>query len=197
MSASTEEVTQLLLRERQCRDRGWWEQMADCFAPDSTVNMSWFNGTGAEFVKESRRMSSGGWGGQSVHRLSPPAVRAAGDRALAELPLVIEFRITIDGVEADLASYARSQYRAVRADGSWRIAGITSIYERDTLGPAVPGTHLDIDPKELAAYRPSYRYLAWYQSRLGFQLRSDLLGDDQPEPVARQYQAEAAWLAAS
>ena len=99
MSASTEEVTQLLLRERQSRDRGWWEQMADCFAPDSTVNMSWFNGTGAEFVKESRRMSSGGWGGQSVHRLSPPAVRAAGDRALAELPLVIEFRITIDGVE--------------------------------------------------------------------------------------------------
>ena len=61
----------------------------------------------------------------------------------------------------------------------------------------MPGTHLDIDPKELAAYRPSYRYLAWYQSRLGFQLRSDLLGDDQPEPVARQYQAEAAWLAAS
>jgi hypothetical protein len=113
-------------------------------------------------------MSSGSWGGQSVHRLSPPAVRAAGDRALAELPLVIEFRITIDGVEADLASYARSQCRAVRADGSWRIAGITSIYERDALGPAVPGTHLDIDPKELAAYRPSHRYLAWYQSRLGF-----------------------------
>jgi hypothetical protein len=61
----------------------------------------------------------------------------------------------------------------------------------------VPGTLLDIDPKELAAYRPSYRYLAWYQNRLGFQLRSDLLGDDQPEPVARQYLAEAAWLAAS
>jgi hypothetical protein len=33
-------------------------------------------------------------------------------------------------------------------------------------------------------------------SRLGFELRSDLLGDDQPEPVAQQYQAEAAWLAA-
>lgn len=30
---------------------------------------------------------------------------------------------------------------------------------------------------------------------LGRPLRSDLLGDDQPEPVARQYEAEAAWLA--
>ena len=28
-------------------------------------------------------------------------------------------------------------------------------------------------------------------------LRSDQLGDDQPEPVERQYRAEAAWLAAS
>lgn len=197
MTTPVEEVTQLVLRERQSRDRGWWERMADCFAEDSVVDMSWFDGSGAEFVRQSQRMSEGGWGGLSVHRLSPPAVRVEGHRALAELPLAIEFRITVDGVEADLASYCRSQYRARRTDGSWRIARITSIYERDTLTPVVPGTQLGIDPEILTSYRPSYRFLAWYQSRLGLDLRSDLLGDDQPDPVARQYEAEAAWLAAA
>ncbi|MFE9429118.1 hypothetical protein ACFYNO_39930 [Kitasatospora sp. NPDC006697] len=43
----------------------------------------------------------------------------------AELPLDIEWRIDIDGVEADLASTCRSQYRPERgADGLWRIARI-------------------------------------------------------------------------
>lgn len=194
-STPTDEVTQLVLRERQSRDRGWYDRMADCFADDSVVDMSWFDGSGAEFVRESRRMSEGGWGGRSVHRLSPPAVRVRGDRALAELPLAIEFRITVGGTEADLTSYARSQYRARRIDGTWRIARITSIYERDTLTPSVPGTQLDIDPEEFAGYRPSYRCLAWYQGRLGIDLRPDLLGDDRPEDVARQYEAEADWLA--
>jgi SnoaL-like domain len=195
MSSASDEVAQLVLRERQSRDRGWWERMADCFAADSVVDMSWFKGSGAEFVDASRRMSGGGWGGHSVHRLSPPAIRVEGDRALAELPLVIEFRIVVDGILADLASYARSQYRAQRTDSVWRITRITSIYERDTLTPALPGTSLDIKPQELSAYRPSYRLLAWYLHRRDVHVRSDLLGDDQPEPVARQYEAEAAWLA--
>ena len=69
------------------------------------------------------------------------------------------------------------------------------VYERDTLVPSVPGTRLDVDPQELVGYRPSHCCLAWYQGRLGFHVRSDLLGDDRPEAVARQYEAEAAWLA--
>jgi SnoaL-like protein len=189
-----EEVPQLVLRERQCRDRGWWEEMADCFAADSVVDMSWFTGSGPEFVRESKRMADGGWGGHSVHRLSPPEVRVEGDRALAELPLAIEFRIGIGGTEADLTSYARSQYRAQRAGGRWRIARITSIYERDTLLPTVPGTRLEVDPAEFAGYRPSYRCLGWYLGQRGLRLRPDLLGDDQPEAIARQYQADTAWL---
>ncbi len=193
MSTPINDVTQLVLRERQCRDRGWWDQMAACFADDSIVDMSWFTGSGTDFVRETSRMS--GRGDHAVHRLSPPAIRVNGDRALAELPLTVEFRVTIGGIEADLASYCRSQYRAQRTDGAWRIARITSIYERDTLIPSAPGTRLAIDPRELAIYRPSYRCLAWYLSQQGYHVGADLLGDDQPDAVARQYAAEATWLA--
>ena len=136
-----------------------------------------------------------GRGDYAVHRLSPPAVRVNGDRALAELPLIIEWRVDIDGTEADLASACRSQYRTVRgADGLWRIAAITSIYEKDTLVPVLPGARLAVDAAQLAGYRSSYRFLAWYLNRKGYTVGDHHLGDDRPEAVTEQYQAEHAWL---
>lgn len=186
-------VAQLVLRERQSRDRGWWDRWSGCFAEDSVIDMSWFSGSGAEFIRQTQLRSQGGvWG---RHRLSPPAVLVNGDRAWAELPLGIEFQITVGGVDADLTSYCRSQYQARRTDdAAWRITGITSIYERDCLTPSIPGTTLDLDPAEFAMYRPSYRCLAWYLGQNGTDVPSDLLGDDKPETVARHYQAQHAWL---
>jgi hypothetical protein len=186
-------VAQLVLRERQSRDRGWWETWAECFAEDSVVNMSWFTGSGTEFVRQTQlRSVDGVWG---RHRLSPPAVQVTGDRAWAELPLAIEFRITVSGVEADLVSYCRSQYRARRIDGDWRITRVTSVYERDSLTPSLPGTSLGLSSGMFAGYRPSYRCLAWYLNQNGSDVSSDLPGDDRPAAVADLYSAERAWLA--
>ncbi|MGW5170423.1 nuclear transport factor 2 family protein [Streptomyces nodosus] len=192
MDTCTCEVTQLVLRERQSRDRGWYEQMAACYSADSHIQMSWFTGSGAAFTARTREMARRG--DIAVHRLGPPTVHMAGDRALTELPLVIEWRINVDGVEADLASSCRSQYRTRRdSDGVWRIVAITSIYEKDTLTPVLPGTALRLDPAELADYRPSYRFLSWFLNRQGYPLTGDDLGDDQPERV-EQYRDGFAWL---
>ncbi|WP_316745366.1 nuclear transport factor 2 family protein [Streptomyces sp. MK7] len=164
---SADDVTQLVLRERQGRDRGWYHKMAACFADDSIVRMSWFTGSGADFVRQTRAMA--GRGDHAVHRLSSPAVRIHGDRALVELPRIIEWRIDIDGVEADLASACAPV-------------------------PVLPGTHLAVDAAELAGYRPSYRFLARYLNRKGYTVGDHHLGDDQPEAVAEQYHAEHTWL---
>jgi hypothetical protein len=90
--------------------------------------MSWFTGSGADFVRATRAMA--GRGDYAVHRLGPPAVHLNGDRALAELPLIIEWRVDIDGVEADLASACRPQYRAGR--------GHDRVWRKETLAPALP-----------------------------------------------------------
>ncbi len=186
------DVAQLVLRERQSRDRGWWDIWSVCFAEDSVVDMSWFTGTGAGFVRATQARSTDGvWG---RHRLSPPFVQVNGDRAWAELPLGIEFHITVGGVEADLVSYCRSQYRAQRTGGIWRITRITSIYERDSLTASVPGKTLNLDPAAFAGYRSSYRCLAWYLSQGGADISPDLPGDDRPAATADLYTAERAWL---
>ncbi len=191
-SVDAQAVAQLVLRERQSRDRGWWQEMEACFSGDAVIDMSWFAGPAAEFVRQTRERSVDGvWG---RHRLSPPAVRVAGDRAWAELPLGIEFDVEVGGVAGDLVSFCRSQYRAQRTAGAWRLVRITSIYERDTLTASVPGTRLPVEAEAFAGLRASYQCLAWYFAQRGAPLGHDLLGDDRPEAVARHYAAERAWL---
>ncbi|GAA1541430.1 hypothetical protein GCM10009827_071130 [Dactylosporangium maewongense] len=81
---------QVVLLERQARDRGWWDQMRACYWPDSTAALSWYTGDGPGFVDASRAMAAAG--NASVHRLSPPVVQVVGDRAFAEVPAAIEVR---------------------------------------------------------------------------------------------------------
>ena len=78
------------------------------------------------------------------------------------MPLVIEFVIDVDGVEADLVSKPRhcSQYRTQRTKVTWRTLRITSIYETDTLTPRCPEPSPYIDPAEFTTLRPSCRWLA-------------------------------------
>jgi hypothetical protein len=186
-----DELTQLVLHERQGRDRGWWQQMRDCFHPGARVRLSWFEGTAEAFVAASQAM--GERGDQATHRLGPPVVHARGDRAIVELPMIVDFRIELDGVEADLASTGRLLYRAESRDGRWRIVAIEAIYQRDSLVASVPGTQLSIAPEELDGFRPSYRLLAYYLNRRGYTVDATLYGDDRPDEVAELYDSAFTW----
>jgi hypothetical protein len=187
-------VTQLVLHERQARDRGWWGRMRECFAAQSTVRLSWFQGSGADFVSGSERMA--GRGDLSRHRLGPPVVDINGDRALAEVSAGIELRTDLAGVEVDLISYARLIYRAQFIDGRWQIVSLDPIYERDSLTPAIPGTVVRLDPAELTGLRSSYRLLAHLLRLRGYDVRDDLYGDDQPETVDAFHRDAQEWLTA-
>jgi hypothetical protein len=186
------EVTQLILHERQGRDRGWWQQMRDAFWPDSTVNLSWFTGSGPDFVARSEDMS--GRGDRSVHRIAAPVVHVHGDRAYAEAATAVEFQIDLDGVRADLISYTRLNYRLERRNGTWGVLSLDAIYERDTLAPKVPGQNIPIAPEVIKGRRPSYALLAYYLDRRGYRVGTDLLGDDQPARVDAFYAGLLAWL---
>ncbi|MDR7277413.1 hypothetical protein [Catenuloplanes atrovinosus] len=53
-------MTALVLRERQSRDRGLFDEMADCCTADATIAMSWFEGPASTFIERSRAMNVGG-----------------------------------------------------------------------------------------------------------------------------------------
>lgn len=190
------EITQLLLHERQGRDRGWWQQMREAFAPDSTVRLSWYRGDGHGFVEGSERMS--GSGDKAVHRLSPPVIHVEGDRAIAEMSCGVEFQVRIHDVRAVLISYTRLNYRLRRqSGGGWAVVQMDAIYERDSLTPAIPGDTIEVNNAVVDGYRPSYALLAYYLSSQDYDIAGDLLGDDRPESIVEFYTELTDWLHAA
>lgn len=195
--SETDDITrimQLILHERQGRDRGWWPQMRHAFAPDSIVRLSWYRGDGPGFVDGSERMS--GSGDKAVHRLSPPVIHLDADRAIAEMSCGVEFQVRIHDTPAHLVSYTRLNYRLEKRDDQWAVVQMDAIYERDTLTPAFPGDHIDIDSADVEEYRPSYALLSYYLAGKGYDIADDLLGDDRPEAVASFYEELLHWLQA-
>jgi SnoaL-like domain len=186
------ELIGLIAREREGRDRGWWDQMASCYHPDSRVRSMWFTGTGRDFATASRAMTARG--DRSRHRLSVPGVHQHGARAVVSMPMAIEFRIALHGVDADLVSYARGIYRLECRDGRYGICNLSAIYERDTLTPVVPGEPIPIDRQLLTTLPAGYRMLAYYFQHRGYQVDPNLPTDDHPESADSVLAEAFDWL---
>jgi hypothetical protein len=186
-------VTQLILKERQSRDLGLWDDMRDCFHADSQVRVSWFRGSGEEFVLGSIDMAS-----RMVnrHRLSPIQVTLLGTRAIAMLSAIVDIPAKLGKVEMNLSIYSRFIYRTEKREERWHIFSFDAIYLRDEVAPAVPGRSISIDPKELESFRPSYRLLSYVVSRYGYTIASDLPGEDRPETVRALMREIYSWAGA-
>jgi len=184
-------ITQLILRERESRDMARWETMRDCFHPDSIVKISWFNGSGPDFVTGSIDMAKRGM--FAKHRLAPVLVTLAGDRAVASLTAIIDIPRVIDGVDLILSAHGRFIYRAERRDDVWRVFSFECIYIRDELTPAILGQTISINPAEVEGFRPSYRNLAWCLMKTGYEVDQGLPGEDRPETVTTLMQEVNNW----
>jgi SnoaL-like domain len=180
-AADTSAITQLILRERESRDLGRWDDMRTCFFADSVVRISWFHGNGADFVTGSMEMAR-----RKIfakHRLAPIRVVLSGDRAIARLVGIIDLPVRIKKVDMNLATYSRFIYRVERRRGAWGIVGFDAVYMRDELTTALPGQSVKIDPKQVQGFRPSYRMLSYYLASQGYDIDANLPGEDRPDLV--------------
>ncbi len=180
-SADVSAITQLILRERESRDLGHWERMKECFWPDSLVRVSWFRGSGANFVAGSIEMARRGV--PAKHRLAPIHISLSSHRAIASLTAIIDLPVRLKGIDATLSTHSRFLYRAEKREHRWGIIGFDAVYMRDELTPAIPGQVISIDPSELKSFRPTYRLLSHYLKSQGYEIDSALAGDDRPDLV--------------
>ena len=180
-SADITAITQLILRERESRDLQRWDTMRQCFWPNSFIRVSWFQGNAEQFVNGSKDMAKRGV--PAKHRLGPILVTLSGERAVASLAAIIDLPVNLNGVEGTLSAHARFLYRAEKRGGQWRIVGFDAYYMRDELTPAVPGQIVPVDAKEVASFRPTYRMLSFYLKSQGFDVDSNLPGEDRPELI--------------
>ena len=187
-------IDQLIQRERTARDAGRWDEMADCYHPDSRVEVSWFQGTGKEFAARSSAIAGGKV--YTFHTMSPAVVTLNGDRALADAGCSIHGLTEVDGVEIDIVSHTHLLWRVLKSDGDWLIAGMRAFYISDSLIPLDPGRVPLIDQDVFKGLRKSYRSIGYSMKRAGFDVRDDLPGMDRPEMMTELRTGERDWLAA-
>ncbi|KAK5046902.1 hypothetical protein LTR84_007256 [Exophiala bonariae] len=196
---STEDIVlvqQTICREREARDRQWWDEMRSLYGAESWVDLSWYQGSGVDFVNESMKLAKGGT--TAKHQLGPVIVRVnkAGTRALATVSASIETRLTMqDGVEVDLVAQTRLLYRAIKGiDALWKLERLNCIYECDRIIPTVPGQSIRMTLDDLRPFRSSYKYLSWFLAAKGLAVNQGLPGDDRPEQVDKLYSDGFHWL---
>lgn len=177
-------VRELVEYERFCRDNKLWEQMHQCFAQDSVVTISWYQGSGHGFVEQSSRMAF-----RAPHRIQNTLVWLNGDKAIALIMASIQPRKTLNQRDYDLNSYVRLLYRVARMNGGWKIVSMECIYEQDSLVPVMPE---DVVLPQNA--RNSYAALTAVLGSEGYTIDGELPGDDRPEQVAEKMSSAAAWL---
>lgn len=160
-------IKELIEFERFCRDNALWDEMRKCFAPDSTVKISWFTGTGAEFVDASIKMDS-----HAPHKLYNTVIQLNNDRAVAATMATIQTSADIDGCTVELQSDLKLLYRLQVINTSWHIVFMEGIYEKDALLPS-SGEYFSIARNELDEYRPSYANLSYLLKMSGFEVNMD------------------------
>ena len=182
-------VKELVEFERFCRDNALWDEMKKCFASDSVVNISWYQGSGHGFVDASSKMKM-----RAPHKIYNTAVWLNNDKAVAIMMATIGIRIEIDGTLADVLSDAKLIFRTKKIDGHWLIAAFESIYDQDSIVPVLPSSTLNVSSSDLAGFRKSYACLSYSMHRNGLSVNNELPGIDRPDLIARLYRELDEWL---
>ncbi len=182
-------IIELIEFERFCRDNAQWEEMKKCFAEDSTVTISWFQGTGWGFVDASSKMSS-----YAPHKLNNTLVWINKNKAVAITLATIQCRVDMNGHPVELQSDVKLIYRTKKIEGIWQIVSFSSIYEKDSLVPVYPSNDIVVPVEEIAKFRTSYANLSYSFTLQGYKVDQRLAGIDMPETVNNLYNAAENWL---
>jgi hypothetical protein len=182
-------VKELIEFERFCRDNALWEEMDQCFLKDSNVNISWFQGTGSEFVEASKKMTT-----RAPHKIYNTEIWLNGDKAVAIMLVTIQSRTDIGGYLVELWSDAKLVFRVQKNDDQWYIKSMECIYEKDSLVPVYPNSRTTLEMEELSNFRQSYACLSYVLSKNGYEVNGDLPGLDRPELVEKLYKEADEWL---
>lgn len=193
-------IAEIILRERTARDSALWVEMASYYHPESEIEVSWFRGSGAEFVErtklqyEATRKRNDEMDRINFHEMGAAVVTVKNDRAIAETACTLHSFFPLNSVACKNTGFVRLMWRAQRLNGRWLIAGLRCVYLRDLITPCNPNQIPNIDQAELDRYRVSYRFTSYHLARLGLDPKDDLPGADRPEMIFALRQAERAWL---
>ena len=184
-------VAELVRNWAVWRDAGDWDRFATCWAPEGRMMATWCQAPAAEFIAASKA----GWarGVSILHFLGGCSVDLSGRRAVAQTKMTISQRAEVHGVTVDVVCTGRFHDFVEERDDGWKIVLRQPIYEKDRMDPVDPAARLTLDPALLARFPEGYRHLAYLQTGIGYDVKTDMPGL-KGEKVEALYAAGRAWL---
>lgn len=174
------------------RDARDWERFRTVWHEDGRMVATWFQGSAEEFIGVSQEGYERGV--RILHFLGGMSIDIEGMRAIAQTKMTIAQRARIDDVLCDVVCTGRFYDFLEKRRRRWGIVLRRVIYEKDRIDPVDPATAIALDQDLLARFPEGYRHLAYLQTRIGYQVKTDLPGLDGPE-VETLYAMGTAWLA--
>ncbi len=173
------------------RDSGDWERFRSVWHDDGYMMATWFQGTADEFIRVSRE----GWerGVSILHLLGGTSIDLARSRAIAQTKMSISQRARVHDVLVDVLCTGRFYDFFEKRNDRWGIVLRRLFYEKDRMDPVDPSQTLRLDPKILERFPEGYRHLAYLQSGLGFNVKTDMPGLKGPDADAL-YARGKKWL---
>ena len=174
------------------RDAGDWDRFRTLWHTDGRMMATWFQGTADEFITVSQEGFARGV--RILHFLGGTSIDRADDRAIAQTKMTISQRALVHDVLCDVVCTGRFYDFLERDASRWVLALRQPIYEKDRLDPVDPAARLELDRAQLERFPEGYRHLAYLQTNIGYQVKTDMPGLTGPE-VEALYRRGAAWLA--
>lgn len=149
------------------RDLGQWEALRQLFHPDSTIEVTWFEGLARDFIDGSMRMGSSD--ARTKHLIGTPVVSFNQDATKA----IVETNAVIVGENVKLnigcEGHNRFYDRVEKRDGIWKLLHRQSIYDMATF--TFPMGLVEIDSAVVAKYPREYAALAYMLEKSGFPVK--------------------------
>ncbi len=194
------QVAELVQNWAVWRDAGHWDRFATCWAPEGRMMATWCQASAADFIEASKA----GWarGVSILHFLGGCSVDISDDgegrRAVAQTKMTISQRAEVHGVLVDVVCTGRfhdfvEEKADAPGDNRWKIVLRQPIYEKDRMDPVDPSATLSLDPALLARFPEGYRHLAYLQTGIGYDVKTDMPGL-KGEKVEALYAAGRGWL---
>lgn len=173
------------------RDAGQWDLFRTLWHPEGTMVATWRQGTYEEFIRSS--IEGFDRGVRILHVLGGTAVELSHPRAIAQTRFTICQRAEIEDVVCDVICYARSYDFLACREGKWGLVRRETIYEKDRIDPVDPAQTPRLDPEILRRFPEGYRHLAYLQTKIGYDVRTDMPGTTGPA-LADLFARGARWL---
>jgi len=174
------------------RDSGDWERFRTVWHEDGYMMATWFQGSSNDFIQANRE----GWDRDVsiLHFLGGTSIDVQGTRAVSQTKMTISQRAPVHGIVCDVVCTGRFYDFFEKRNAKWGLVLRQPIYEKDRMDPLDPSKTLELDRILLKRYPEGYRHLAYLQTGIGYEVKTDMPGLKGPE-VEALYARGKRWLA--